>query len=337
MKGIFLGIILFISLIKTSYTQVPFACEASPASAVEVLMKSVSTVYNVFPIRIGGVPILTIAGLEDLDISGNVPFCVCTDPLPRVGIKIGLWEPIAMMEPVKIPWCFPTVGAYIPGIANTLSVGAEGESSIYGKRDALKTLQVHYYRANIFALFDLFMDFICLTSDNPFDVAYFSEVDPSWQNDTIAFILGPEAILVANPIAQLACGADSVASSLGFPLDPLWWCMGSWGPVFPMTQSQQGLTPPIQAAAVTGKMIMKLHRQLILWGSIGSQGLCGLYPMPVWRKSQYGIFPIYPVGYPLRIPIGRTGLLWESGQDPVIKSRHNWVWMIYRKRDCCAF
>ena len=45
---------------------------------------------------------------------------------------------------------------------------------------------------------------------------------------TASFIINPEALLFGNPIAQTACVADSVAATVSQPIDPLFWCMGSW-------------------------------------------------------------------------------------------------------------
>lgn len=316
-------------------------CEAGPDTSLRIILRSIMTVYNVFPIKIGGLTVLNFAGLEDIKSVSNLPICICKDPLPRIGIKISLWEPIAIIEPVKIPWCTPTLP--IPGGLtgkvpfNALAVGSDnagkGQSN---SDDGLRSLQVHYYRYLPWALLELFLDFICLETRAPWDIAYMTEVDPLWQNDMLASILGPEAILVANPVAQFACSIDAITSAVGFPLDPLFWCMGSWGSMYPMSENIS-LDAPQASAGLTTRMIYKLHRELVLWGSIGEAGLCGRYPMPIMRKSQYSIFPIYPIPYPWRFPIGRTGFVWSVGKDVSVHHRHNWAWMVYRKRDCCAF
>lgn len=309
------------------------------ASAVDIATKAVMTIYNVFPIRIGNVPLFKFPGLEDFSELSNIPICFCLkppSPVPVPGIKISLWEPIALVETTALPLCMPTFGISIPvdiGIG-TMSIGAIDTDIDH---HTLNTYQAHYIKYPVFKLLNMLMDFVCLEMDGGLDLAYFTEVDPLWQNDTWTAILNPEVFLVSNPIAQMACIADSISASLGFPLDPLWWCFGAWGSAFPMTQNVEGTNTVEASANITARLLMKMHRQLLLWGSVGEAGLCQKFPMPIMRKSQYGIFPIYPIGYPLRIPIGRTGFLWAEGQDVPFANLHTWVWNIYRKRDCCAF
>lgn len=338
------GLLLSVSLVfanPVASAVGKFVCEAGPQTSIRIILKSVMTLFNIFPIKIGKVEIMKWADLEDFDMTGPLPFCVCADPIPRVGIKISLWEPIAIMEPVKIPWCTPLLP--IPGgLVGKIpfNMFAEGSDALHkegGANSELRSLQVHYYRYLPWAVLELFLDFVCLETRNPFDMAYMTEIDPLWQNDILATILGPEAILVANPIAQAACLIDAITSQVDFPLDPLFWCMGSWGSMYPLSENVS-LDAVQTAAGVNTRMLFKLHRELVLWGSFGKAGLCGRYPMPIMFKSQYNMFPIYPIPYPKRFPIGRSSfVLWGFGKEVPVLNKHNHDWMIYRKRDCCAF
>ena len=71
-----------------------------------------------------------------------------------------------------------------------------------------------------------------------FDMLYVSELDPTWNNDELAFFTNPEASLVATPVAQAACPADAVASTARHPIDKLFWCAGSWGFIYPLSGHQ---------------------------------------------------------------------------------------------------
>ncbi len=52
----------------------------------------------------------------------------------------------------------------------------------------------------------------------------------------------------------------------------------------------------IQASLLaTEKFIAKLHREGLLMGYAGKAGLCGKYPMPIIKKSQYKTQMTYPV------------------------------------------
>jgi conjugal transfer pilus assembly protein TraU len=314
-------------------------CRAGPDTSLTIIVTIIGTAYNAFPITIGGIKFNFWFSLEDIGGVGDLPICFCFTPFPRVGIKIGIWEGIAIMEPVRIPWCTPTLP--IPGglvgkvLFNAQAVG--GANSDDQKEGELRSFQVHYYKALPWALIGLFLDFICLEIGNPFDLAYMTELDPLWQSDVLASILGPEATLVANPIAQAACAIDAITSTAGFPLDPLFWCMGAWGSMYPMSESIP--LDNVQAnAGVVARMLFKLHRELILWGSFGKAGLCGRYPMPIMFKSQYSIYPLWPILYPKRFPIGRHAfVIWGWGKNIPVLNQLNNVWMVYRKRDCCAF
>ena len=325
-----------LTFLNFSYA-VPGACDASPESTVEILVTSLKTLYNTFPIRIGGIEILKWKGVEDRNTAGAFPICICMTPFPRIGIKLSFWEPHALVETVKIPWCSPSVGMYLPVPFNEMNVGGE-TAVVGGGNDTISSYQVHYYRYLPWTLIELFLDIICMETDNPFDLAYPTELDPLWQDDRLALVINPEAILFSNPIAQLACTADAAAVNLGFPLDPLFWCAGSWGQVYPFTKNVQKTDPPQASGLAVSKALFKLHREGVLWGTFTEAGLCGKFPMPIWKKSMYGIYPIYPVPWHLRFPPGRHAFAgWGFGKDIPVKNRHNWVWMLYRKRDCCAF
>ena len=323
---------------------VKVACGVKPTDAVKVWTTATATIYNVFPIRVGGVQLFSFSGLEDYASTSSVPVCVCMTPIPRVGIKVSLWQPTALAESVKIPWCSPTIGANIPVKIGpgAFAIGEEGSPrkaeriASQGQTKAY-SYQVHWWKFPAFAILNLFIDVACMDMGKDVDLAYTTELDPLWQNDTWSAVLAPESILFANPIAQLACGVDSAASNFGFPIDPLWWCMGTWGSTFPITGSLQSPDGVSSSAGAVGRIIMKLHRQFILKGTVGDAAICTSVPMPVWRKSQYGIFPIYPVIFPKRQPIGRTALWWGSGKNIPYANRHNWVYSIYRKVDCCVF
>src|SRR3546814_14720987 len=61
-----------------------------------------------------------------------------------------------------------------------------------------------------------------------------SDLLPTWQSGTLGAIIQPEGILFGNPAAGLACMGDSAAAAAGKVIDPLFWCMGSWGATYPI-------------------------------------------------------------------------------------------------------
>lgn len=307
-------------------------------SAIQVAQNLIYTIYNIFPVKIGAVTISGPGPAEDTSGgSDNVPVCYCIMPPPvyyKVGVRASFWEPTAVIEVTQLPMCSPAIGTDLVYPAVGAFSLSENSSSAGGNAASMNSYQSHYLKYPIFQILEIFVDAMC-TSGNDGTSYYPSELDPMFQNDIWSATIHPETYLVANPIAQLACIPDAVASSLGFPLDPLWWCFGSWGSAFPLTKNVEATTNVTASAASVARLLFKLHRQGQLWGQpTDGQGLCSKVVMPIMRKSHYGIFPVYPVGFPYRIPIGRTGLLWSWGQD-VPGNQNVWAWAIYTKRYCC--
>ena len=131
------------------------------------------------------------------------------------------------------------------------------------------------------------LDLGCLEGGG-LDIAWASELDPAWLDDELSFLLNPEAALFANLPAQAACAADCAASSVGLPLDPLFWCAGCQGGMYPLTGNVAAHVGGVQASLLASqRLLYRLHRAGLAWGTMGSGALCGRYPMPIMQKSQY--------------------------------------------------
>src|SRR3546814_16225818 len=75
---------------------------------------------------------------------------------------------------------------------------------------------------------EILTDMACLEQSS-FDIAYVTEIDPLWQDDTLTALINPEVALFANPLAQTACAADCGAATGKLPLAPPFWCAGCPG------------------------------------------------------------------------------------------------------------
>jgi len=335
MIKILLATLLTISLLNASNISTA-SCKASLRgnSPVIILMNMLKTVHNVLPIKFAGITLLK-GSSEDPNDGSNKPLCICKVPFPRVGLTLSFHEPLAVAEVTNIPNCSPIIGGSLP-----LNVGAGQSFQSINKQNTQNTesYQVNYVRYPLFYYTRMLVDVACMTRDRSIDYGYLTTIDPLWQNDQWSAIINPDAYLVANQFAQYACIADAVASQMGYPLDPLYWCQGSWNQTFPLTKATSGVTSPETAMGITSRILFKLHRQFMLWGTAGKEGICQFYPMPIMRKSQYSIYPLYPLlSHRNRVPIGRTGMIWGVGQEVPFANSHNWVIMIYRKRNCCIF
>lgn len=287
-----------------------------------------------FPITIGGI---TVAGSDkpDTENPGN-PMCTCGEPVPRVGIRIGFWEPVRLVDVTRTSFCFVNLGGV--KVSPGLQVG-QGAVESDEAGSVSSSYHVHWYIYPVLAILNLLTEFVCMEWGG-FDVGYVTELDPLWQDDELTFILNPEAILFANPMAQAACAADCVAASSGMPLDPLFWCGGCQGSLYPLNGRIQNHVSGVQASLLAAeRMTYKLHRMGILWGSIGKEALCSRYPMPIMQKSQYRsqlIYPIPTTSGPFACnPYGRTTTLYEIGREFPVKGE-DFGWMVWRKRSCCV-
>ncbi len=279
----------------------------------------------IFPISIGGISLIG-SDIDTIDDNISSPLCLCGTTL---GISASFWEPARIVETVKDPYCFNLIGAELgDGGGGFLGGG-------YREDEQTKSVfsQVHYYLFNVWSLLDLFVDMPCLDSEG-FDVAYLTEIDPSWNDDLLAFLINPEAILFGNPVLQMACMADSVAANTATPIDLLYWCMGSWGSPYPLTGNKTNDTYIQDNAAIAGKFLYKMTRELLLWDY--GTNVCGPVIWPVWTKNNFRLHIMKPVRDFTCHPIGRSGLIWASMKNPSpVPGNDNFDWVMFRRKLCC--
>jgi conjugal transfer pilus assembly protein TraU len=312
--------------------------------SVEVLANCVGRFVNpvsdicwscLFPITIGGMRVSSSG--EDTGNPGNF-MCTCRTPVPRVGIPISFWEPVRLVDVTRTPYCMVSLG----GIS-LQERGVQGRGSVQnGKGSSTGRLRhsfyhVHWYVYPVLYWLELLTDFVCMEKGQ-LDIAYLTELDPLWNDDEIAFILNPEAILFANTLAQGACAADCIAASTGFSQDGLFWCGGCQGSIYPFTGSVTAHVGGVQASMLlVQRMIAKLHREGLLWGTMGKDGWCDRYPMPVLKKTQYKTQMIYPIPSTSPgscYPLGRSESLWSSSKEYPYQGE-DFGYLIWRKRNCC--
>jgi conjugal transfer pilus assembly protein TraU len=313
---------------------------ASTASAQSCTGRFINPITDIcwsclFPLTIGNIQLINGSGRLDTP-NPSSPICLCSDPIPRIGISVGFWEPVRLVDVTRNPYCFVNLGGLNLDLG--LDVG-------YGKTESrdggtsYASWQVHWYIYPLIYWLELLIDFVCLEVST-FDIAYITEIDPLWMDDELTFLINPEAALFNSVVAQAACTADCIAASVGLPLDPLFWCAGCQGSYYPLNGRIQAHTGDVQSALLAAeRMTYKLHRELVLWGTFGSEGLCGRYPMPVIRKSQYRSQLTNPI--PSSVgpfgcqPFGATTTMYESGKSiPIIGE--NYGFLIWRKRNCCV-
>ena len=298
-----------------------------PGNFTKVLF---DTCYScMFPMYIGGIGIGE-APVADGSPKVREPLCACGTPFPRIGVPIGYWDPNRFVETVKKPWCFPLLGLELPVKIGASQRGARS----YGRHRTF--FQAHYYVYPIFYILEIFTDFICM-SNSSYDISYITEVDPLWDDDELAFWINPEALLFANPAAQLACVADSVAANANTPNTSLFWCKGSWGMVYPLSGNvaQQNLVE--DSASVAANMLFKMSRQALLLNGAGRSALCGKHYQPIWNKNSFRMQLMLPQSNKECTVIGKDAIFWSSYKNLPGKGVDQLGYLIFQKRDCCMF
>lgn len=292
-----------------------------------------------FPITIGNVAVLSS---DQKDTSNpSIPICTCTVvPIGiRIGISTGFWEPIALVDVTRHPYCMVNLGGL------QLTTGKFGADGYVGASDPAggdSFYYVHWYKFPLLYWLNLLTDGLCIEKGD-MDIAYLTELDPTWHDDELTFLLNPEAVLFTSLPAQAACSADSLASLTGLPMDTLFWCAGSQGSMYPMNGLVQEHVGGVQASTLlTERMAYKMHREGLLWDSIGQNGpaLCFEYPTPIIPKSRYRYQMVNPIptasgGEDGCHAFGHTTSLWGSLHEYPYKGE-DFGYLVWRKRNCCA-
>lgn len=287
-----------------------------------------------FPVSIG--PAKMTAGQQD---AGPSPPMVCSCPAPppvfiRYGVGIGFWEPARLAEIVRTPYCSPTLGTTLaslvaPSGTNTQGAGESSKEAFY---------HAHWFTFPLLSWIGMaFTQAACASSDS-FDIAYLTELDPLWDDDELAFLINPEAVLFANPIAQAACIADTAAASVSFGVDALFWCSGSQGSVYPISGTSGHHVGGVDSSMLlTHRMIFKMHRQGLGMDTSTTGAMCQAVPQPILRKNQYKSQMLYPIPQTQTgMPFGRPSSIWASGREFPYEGE-DYTYLVWRKRLCCAF
>lgn len=327
-KKIFV-IILFLSaflLFSSGNTQA--ICVGTPANLFTMVNWG-----SVFPVVVAGITVFpSIDRVNTFDLA-QFPIYLCPLPFPpwtRPGIPVAFWEPARYVETVKDPGCFPSLGFSIGGLS---AIGAGSTKG--GSEDGIESTfaQAHWFIFPIWAMLELLTDLVCVEHSG-FDPAYLTELDPLWNNDSLSAYINPEALLFGNPVAQMACIADSISSTFGYSLAPLFWCMGSWGSAYPMTGTISEGKLTAANAGIAARMLYKLSRELLICDT--NIDMCMCVHTPIWVKQNWKIHTSWPVKDFWGHPIGRSSMLWDTFKAPVFFSEGNFVWMVYRRRGCCV-
>ena len=289
----------------------------------------------VFPIRVAGMRIGT-SGSSIPKGAAKSPLCACPGKMgiPVPGFVTSMWEPARIIELERAPGCLSALnGARLP--IDRAKQGSHGNGERAG--GDISFMHVHYYAFPVFSILKLFVPQYCNGDDYmDFDLLYLSELDPTWNDDELAFFVNPEAAAVANPAAMLACLPDAVASTAGKPIREMFWCAGSWGTLYPVSGHVNGPGGVMRnSSLLAARALAKLHRAGLARKTMGKDAMCTSKYVPFLPKTQYRFSTFWPVAQTHSNHVmGQSTLIWGSdkilpgvGEDP--------VYIVWRWNDCC--
>ncbi|MFC1337397.1 MAG: conjugal transfer protein TraU [gamma proteobacterium symbiont of Clathrolucina costata] len=327
------GIVLSALLLMTSNVSADPGCQ----NAEIISGKMITDVCwdCIFPLTIAG---KTMASGSSSAPSQAVtdPLCICHDDLgvPHPGITTSMWEPARLVEFQRVPGCSSVLnGAMFP--FDRLN---QGHHQRGGKQGAQGTfMHYHYYSFPLLSIMDMFTNPGCSADGYmDLDMMYMSEIDPTWNNDELAFFSNPEAAAVANPLAAAACPADAASSTAGNPIDSLFWCAGTWGLVYPLSGNQYTMSSVVKNTSLLKvKVLAALHRRGLAHRTMGQDAMCEGMIDVTYSKEMYKYTLMYPLPETDEAHVtGESTFSWGMGRTiPAVGQ--DLIYMIWRWNDCC--
>lgn len=284
-----------------------------------------------FPLSIGSAE-LASGNNPDTENPSN-PFQACPMGIGwRYGLAIGYWEPFAVTDVTKTPYCLINMGGKQLNI-NKGQIRGATEAPLSGTEGAF--YQVHWYKYPLIMWLNIISSTYCMQRGD-YDIAYMSELDPTWDDDQSDLLLTPEVAIFANPVAQLSCLADAIAATTGSAINSLFWCMGAQGSSYPLTGNVSDEFSTLQnSTLLTERMDFKLHRLGIVPDSIGvNTAVCYEHNDLILPKNRYRYEMTNPKPDANSChPFGHTVTTWQTGKlSP--NDAGNYGYLVWRKRNC---
>ena len=262
------------------------------------------------------------------------------------GFKVKIVEPIGYIETSNIPWHF-------------VGLGIKMDKSFLRKQGTSRDTKTGInFRHAHFVIFPplgwsigLMQDYICFERGNIFNLAYLSEVIPSYNNDVIALVEESakpvSKVWFANPVAEAACSADCVSSSIGKPINSLYWCDGCRGSVGAGDTGWSNISNPYEEAETVAFGV--LNRMHAYGGMLKTkESFFQFNPAGANLKSTYCKARYFPIiikeQYYLQLakgdkswdaePFGKIRFHYDFKSTPGDEDA-NFFWL-WRERDMCA-
>ncbi|HAT1722231.1 TPA: conjugal transfer pilus assembly protein TraU [Legionella pneumophila] len=286
-----------------------------------------------FPLTIGSSDVVK-SSYPDTNNPGN-PLCLCPTPIgERLGVTIGYWEPAALVDVTPKPWCMVNLGVQLnvtkKGLGGSQMPEVDGRGAFY---------YVHWYKYPLVYWLQVLTSLGCMETED-FDILYPSELDPTWNDSELAFVLNPEAVLFTSPPARASCAFDASKALAGTAVNSLFWCQGAQGSTYPLTGFVAHQASPISTAALLAERVdFKLHRPPTpaIRDSIGQDwpAVCHTYASSIMPKDRYRYQLVNTLPEAHRChPFGQSVIGWEAGHT-YPGDGDNFGFLIWKKRNCC--
>lgn len=297
---------------------------------------------------------ISIASFE-IDFTGdqvgmkppNDFYCRCDADI--WGVPIGFYEPARQIDVTHVAYCMVGLGGVSMGEAGNIDYDTNGyiskETATSYKENTFQ--QVHLYMNPILHVMGLWLDSTC-TEQAGYDIAYITEVDPTWNDAEMANLMSPDSSLYESLPAYAACIADCAKTATGgkraLPIAALHWCVGCQGQMYPMMGEIAHHVNTIDSTSlIMTRFMAKMHRQAGAYSYYGKKGFCDGYQQLVMNKQQYKYSMTYPIPQTSGAKsqrgaccqaLGYSTWVWGSGRYfPVKGEQYNYL--LFRKRDCC--
>lgn len=335
------AIALLLAVVGLGWCAAGFAADVCPKQPGASTVFSTFCYDCLFPVRIGGVTIGDASNVPREATKQSICWCHHVMGIPVPGVTYGMWYPLRVVETVRTPYCSPTLGSSISSSASVagamkLGGGHQGPSNASGEYGGF--MNMHVFAYPIGKIIGSMLSTACLdNTSGGADLAYVSELDPSWSNDELANVLTPESALFSNAAAIAACSVDAVAATASQPIGPMFWCMGSWGSTYPMDGLGTNKSVVQQNALIAGRAVAAMQRRGLIWKSMGDDALCHNYPNPIFTKGQYKLEQLWPVPeLAMNHWIGASSMKWgEWRYTPV--TGEDFVQLVFSWDDCCVW
>ena len=271
------------------------------------------------------------------------PICLCTkNNIPVPGVSVGFWEPTRLIDVTRTPYCMVNLGGIeFKSDKRKISTSKCGHDR---RKTHTSFYHVHYYVYPLIYWLELLTDFACL-EEGKVDIAYMSEFDISWNDPKLQSLMNPEAILFGNPIAQVSCGLDCAASTVDMPLEPMFWCAGCWGNIYPFSGADSDLIGGVQnSSLIAYRIIAKMHRLGMAQSTATTDAslngaICRKHRAFKIKKKQYKLQMVNPKSTKGSVgcwPLGMSDMLYSSFKEYPYDGQ-DWGYLVWRKKNCCMF